>query len=157
MHDIPSEIVKCKKYIACDKFNFAFHNYTLCTKISTNAMINKGDRMLLLEDDLIAERIKHFRESANLTQEKLAELIGISRNQMSNIECGNNKLSYKTLRKLCDALDICPCELIRGTNHRTVLENTVDLIKHMDEEQQIIIHQMVLAFYETNVELKNKK
>ena len=27
----------------------------------------------------------------------------------------------------------------------------------MDEEQQIIIHQMVLAFYETNVELKNKK
>jgi transcriptional regulator with XRE-family HTH domain len=93
----------------------------------------------------------------HLTQEKLAELIGISRNQMSNIECGNNKLSYKTLRKLCDALDICPCELICGTNHRTVLENTVDLIKHMDEEQQIIIHQMVLAFYETNVELKNKK
>ena len=70
---------------------------------------------------------------------------------------GNNKLSYKTLRKLCDALDICPCELICGANHRTVLENTVDLIKHMDEEQQIIIHQMVLAFYETNVELKNKK
>ncbi len=76
---------------------------------------------------------------------------------MSNIEYGNNKLSYKTLRKLCDALDICPCELICGANHRTVLENTVDLIKHMDEEQQIIIHQMVLAFYETNVELKNKK
>lgn len=120
-------------------------------------MINKGDIMLLLEDDLIAERIKHFRESANLTQEDLAEIIGISRNQISNIECGNNKLSYKTLRNLCDALDICPCELICGANHRTVLENTVDLLKHMDEDQQMVIYQMVLAFYETNAELKSKK
>lgn len=113
--------------------------------------------MLFLRDELLARRIKKYREKANYTQEKLAEKVGLSRNQISNIERGINKLSFNTLRDLCDALDICPCELLCGAEHKTVLEDTVDLLRHMDKEQQIVIHQMILAYYEANVELKNNR
>lgn len=112
---------------------------------------------MILESDIIANRIKKFREASKLTQEQLGEKINLSRNEVSNLECGNNKLSYKTLRELCDVLDICPCELMCGADHKTISDDTIDLIKHMDSEDQIIIHQMVLVYKETKDELKKKK
>lgn len=127
MHDIPSEIMKCKKYIACDKFSLAFHNHTLYTKISTNAMINKGDRMLLLEDDLIAERIKHFRESANLTQEKLGERINISPTHISTVENGGS-YSLNTLITICDGLNTRLDYVLYGNIRDNGKDNLIDLL-----------------------------
>lgn len=139
-----------------DKFCLSFHNFIVCTKLLHNDIISKGVKMIL-ESDIIANRIKKFREASKLTQEQLGEKINLSRNEVSNLECGNNKLSYKTLRELCDALDICPCELMCGADHKTISDDTIDLIKHMDSEDQIIIHQMVLVYKETKDELKKKK
>jgi len=112
---------------------------------------------MVLKSNIIANRIKKARENAKLTQEQLGEKINLSRNEISNLECGKNKLSYKTLRELCDALDICPCELMCGADHKTISDNTIDLIKHMDNEDQIVIYQMVLAYKTTKDELKNQK
>lgn len=112
---------------------------------------------MVLESGVIANRIKKARENAKLTQEQLGEKINLSRNEISNLECGKNKLSYKTLRELCDALDICPCELMCGADHKTISDNTIDLIKHMDNEDQIIIYQMVLAYKTAKDELKKQK
>lgn len=112
---------------------------------------------MILENNIIANRIKKARENAGLTQEQLGEIINLSRNEISNLECGNNKLSYKTLRELCDALDICPCELMCGADHKSVSDNTIDLIKHLDDDDQIIIYQMVLAYKNARDDLKKQK
>lgn len=112
---------------------------------------------MILDTNIIANRIKKFREAAKLTQEQLGEIINLSRNEVSNLECGNNKLSYKTLRELCDALNICPCELMCGADHKTICDDTIDLIKHMDEKDQILVYQMILAYKETKDELKKSK
>lgn len=51
-------------------------------------------------------RIKEFRERKNLTQEKLAEMVGIDPKHLSRIENGRNYPSVDTLEKLVDNLNV---------------------------------------------------
>ncbi|MDO4364612.1 MAG: helix-turn-helix transcriptional regulator [Clostridia bacterium] len=112
---------------------------------------------MILDSNIIGNRIKKFREASGITQEQLGEKINLSRNQVSNLERGFNKLSYKTLVELCDVLNICPCELMCGADHKTVADDTIDLIKHMDENDQTIVYQMILAYKETKEKIISKK
>lgn len=48
---------------------------------------------MVLDSNIIGNRIKKFREASNITQEQLGEQINLSRNQVSNLERGTNKLS----------------------------------------------------------------
>ena len=56
----------------------------------------------------IGIRIKVARESKKLTQEGLAELIGLTNNYISNIERARSKPSIETLIKICNALEVTP-------------------------------------------------
>lgn len=56
----------------------------------------------------IGIRIKEERLKMNLSQEKLAEMINMSKEHMSHIECGTTKLSLPTLVKICNSLCISP-------------------------------------------------
>ena len=56
---------------------------------------------------ILRNNIKTFRESKNLTQEKLSELAGISADYLSEIERGKKKVpSIKRLIQISEALDI---------------------------------------------------
>lgn len=55
---------------------------------------------------LLGKRIKFFRESRSLTQEQLAEKIGINSKSLSTIECGQNFVTAQTLENISLALDI---------------------------------------------------
>lgn len=54
---------------------------------------------------LIGEAIKKARESRNLTQEQLGELVGVKKAQISRIEKGTN-LTLSTIRKIFSAMDM---------------------------------------------------
>lgn len=56
--------------------------------------------------DILRNNIKNFRESKNLTQEKLSELAGISADYLSEIERGKKVPSIKRLIQIAEALDI---------------------------------------------------
>lgn len=60
---------------------------------------------------LLGKRIKELRLRNNLTQEKLAELLGIGERNLSKIECGINFISADTLEKLTKALNVSPKDL----------------------------------------------
>ena len=107
--------------------------------------------------EIIAKRIKRYRENSKLTQEKLGEKVGLSRNEISNLECNKNNLSYKTLCDLCDALDICPCEFMCGADHKTIDDNIIGLIKHFDEEDKYIVYQMLITYKALKDDLKKSK
>ena len=55
---------------------------------------------------ILALNIKRQRENLGISQEKLAELAGISANMMTDIECCRTWVSDKTLIKLANALEI---------------------------------------------------
>ena len=54
---------------------------------------------------LLGKRIKELRQSKHLSQQELAEQIGIDQRNLSNIECGNTFPS-KSLTRLAAALNI---------------------------------------------------
>ena len=53
------------------------------------------------------ERIKLAREASGVTQTELAEKMGISRQQLNQLENDKDGLGVKTLVKICNALG-CP-------------------------------------------------
>lgn len=70
----------------------------------------------MVEDDFyrkLGANIKMLREEAGLTQEKLAEISGISLDYMGKIEVCINKPGLKTILKLARALKIEPYALLK--------------------------------------------
>jgi len=54
----------------------------------------------------LGDRIRYYRTAAGLSQEKLAEIIDVSFQHMSNIETGKKGLSLDTIMKIAHALDV---------------------------------------------------
>ena len=67
---------------------------------------------------LLGRRIKEIRTKRKLTQEKLAEMIGVGERNLSKIECGNNFITAETLSKVINALSIEPQELFIFDHHK---------------------------------------
>lgn len=67
----------------------------------------------------IGQRIRKYRKAHGLSQEQLAEKIGISVTHMSHIETGNTKLSLQVLVDITKALDVRSDDLLTdGTSNR---------------------------------------
>lgn len=62
----------------------------------------------------IGQRIRKIRKANRLSQEQLAELVGISVTHMSHIETGNTKLSLEVFAEIAQALDARSDELLFG-------------------------------------------
>ena len=58
----------------------------------------------------IGKKIQAIRKRRGVTQEKLAELIGIEVPSMSNLETGKYAPSIETIKKLSDVLQVRPYE-----------------------------------------------
>ncbi len=66
--------------------------------------------------NLFGKRIKELRKERSLTQEKLAELIGIDTRNLIKIENGQTFPRVNTLDKLIEVFDITPDEILK-TDH----------------------------------------
>ena len=65
---------------------------------------------------ILGENIKKYRKLRGLTQEKLAESVGIETRTLSLIETGNCFVSSKTLLLLSQILDVSPSNLLENIN-----------------------------------------
>ena len=66
----------------------------------------------------IGQNIRQTREVAGLTQEKLAEILGIGDKHVSAIERGAVGLSLPTLMRICEALSVSADRVLFGALHR---------------------------------------
>ncbi len=64
----------------------------------------------------IGDRLKILRIRRALTQQELAEKAGISSNALNRIELNKAEPHMSTLRKLAEALDVDPSELVEGAS-----------------------------------------
>lgn len=60
---------------------------------------------------IFGENVKHYRKKMGLSQEELAEKLGISPNHMSVIERGDKFVSCKLLEKLISVFNVTPSAL----------------------------------------------
>ena len=73
--------------------------------------------------------ISKYRHNADLSQEKLAEKIGVSTNFLGNIERGEKHPSVDTLFKICVALDLPPNELLNSSVAQPVGKNEKHILR----------------------------
>lgn len=52
------------------------------------------------------KRVREVRKSKGISQERLAEMAGIDRSYMGNIERGEKNITLKKVYEICDALNI---------------------------------------------------
>lgn len=97
----------------------------------------------------LGKQIKRYRKSAKLSQEQLAESIGIATNSLSSIETGNSFMTVNTLEKLLSALDISPKELFdfpeicsKQIDMAQEIRNILEIIEN-DHEKLSILYNFV--------------
>ena len=80
----------------------------------------------------IGQNVKQIRENAGLTQERLAELIGLGVKHLSAIECGAVGVSLATLKQLCVLLSVPADAILFGiesSNSEAVSYTHLDVYK----------------------------
>ncbi|MCI9273643.1 MAG: helix-turn-helix transcriptional regulator [Clostridiales bacterium] len=90
----------------------------------------------------IGKRIKQVRENAGLTQEKLAELLQISPQHLSNLERGTVGISVSTLKLLCDTLYVSVDFMLLGTTPEPSSSFLEQKLSRLSAEQQDILHSL---------------
>ena len=63
---------------------------------------------------LLGERIKFWRQQRNLTQEQLAEIVGVTPRFISLIEIGKRRVSLESLLSICTEVEITLNDLLVG-------------------------------------------
>ena len=94
----------------------------------------------------LGRQIQKIRKRQKLTQEKLAELIGIEVPSMSNIETGKYAPSIETLQKLSEVVDAKPWEFYYF-DEISPDEMKQELIKALDENQKLL--KIIYKFYKS--------
>ncbi|MFT5646682.1 MAG: transcriptional regulator with XRE-family HTH domain [Aureispira sp.] len=97
----------------------------------------------------IGKQIKAFRKSKDLSQEGLAEKIGMSRSQYSRIEGNKVKPTLTTLEKIAEALEVGMAELFStqedieiSSKNSSTLER-VRLIEQLDDDLKSSIFKII--------------
>jgi len=93
--------------------------------------------MMETGDKNIGERIRKFRKTKGMSQMELAELMGVSYQQIQKYENGTSNLTMGRIRQLADALGVTVYMLI-PPGENMVSENVADYM-HMSLEEQDLL------------------
>ena len=119
------------------------------------------DGRVYMDQIKIGRFIAEMRKEQNLTQQDLAEKLGISNKTISKWECGNGMPDYAVMESLCEILKINVNELLSGERlpsqeySKKAEENMISLIQEHSENSKrdmrewlkFMIGIVVLAFF----------
>lgn len=93
-------------------------------------------------DKIFGKILRKFRKKSGLTQEQLAEQLGISLKYISRIENGNNGIKTQTLIKYMNILKITPNTLYKEFITDSQTKKNIELtekICSLSEEKKVFI------------------
>jgi len=67
---------------------------------------------------IFKSNVKYYRKQLKISQERLAELSGLSTNYIGDIERTNRKVTIDTIEKVAKGLNIDPVMLLIQRSHR---------------------------------------
>lgn len=104
-----------------------------------------GETNYLVE---MGERISLKRKEKNLTQEQLAEIVGISLQTVSNIECGKKAARPESIAKICVALDATADYVMLGKKSEDDMKGIIKTISVLPENKYKVITDIVNLLHE---------
>lgn len=105
-----------------------------------------------LDYKAIGKRIKIARIKADLTQEKLSEMVGVSPTHMSNVETGTTRVSLTTIVGIANALGITSDDLLCDSVIKAKVQFEKDIalvLEDCDEYEIRVIRDLAAAMKET--------
>ena len=105
-----------------------------------------------LDYKAISKRIKIARIKADLTQERLAEMVEISPTHMSNIETGTTRVSLTAIVSLANALSVMVDDLLCDSVVKSKVQFEKDIagiLADCDEYEIRMVKDMAQALKET--------
>lgn len=94
-------------------------------------------------NEVLGRRIKALRNANNLTQEQLADSIGVSRQKYARIENGTNSITLDYLSKIADRLGISVGDITKVLDESPVMTRKTDDV----EASAADIYDMLDLFY----------
>lgn len=89
---------------------------------------------------LIGENIRFYREEANYSREKFAELVGITPRFLADVETGFAGVSLTNLKRICEILGVSSDRLIWQQENELGLDEKV---KHVDSKYVAILEEVI--------------
>lgn len=107
-----------------------------------------------MDTKALGQRIKEERLKQSLTQEQLAEKVGISRLYITLIENGSRAVRVEVLERLADCLKVSIDYLVKGSGqfiHKEAVHEFEQLISGINSEEEIsdimdIIKAIIVRF-----------
>jgi transcriptional regulator with XRE-family HTH domain len=96
----------------------------------------------------IGHKIKKLRELKNLTQDYMAQELGVTQSAYSRMEVGETELTYTKLEKIADVLEMKPEDIIAFN------ESMVFNVMHNDVGNGLVINNNHLSEGEKNLYLQ---
>lgn len=100
----------------------------------------------IVENKEVGRRVRQFRQDAGLSQEALAELVGVSFQQVQKYESGHTTLNILKLQQIADALKVsvaeffssAPTQHVRLTGEEAQLLQSFRRIKNVELRDSIL-------------------
>ncbi len=96
---------------------------------------------------LLGQRIKEIRKSKGITQEQLAEKVGIGTSNISYIENGKFAPTIENFEKIVQALDVEPYELYMFAPQKPINEIKQELFSALEKDDELL--RLIYKFYLT--------
>ena len=97
---------------------------------------------------LIGSNLQRCRDKANLTQEQVAERVGISTSFYANLERGNRSMSIPVLLAVADVLHVSANTLLYSDDSKTRITNICNLLNGKPESLLITAEGILYALIE---------
>lgn len=88
---------------------------------------------------LLGQRIKELRKARNITQEQLAEMLGIGTANISYIENGKFAPSMENFEKLVEIFHVEPYELYMFSNEKSIDKIKKELFKALEDDEELLL------------------
>lgn len=99
-----------------------------------------GDNEFLKE---MGQRIMVRRKSLRMTQEELAERLGVSTQMISNLELGKKAIRPDNLAKVCSVLELSADFILTGTNTKTAVDAVAEKLVQLTAEELQMVNEMI--------------
>jgi transcriptional regulator with XRE-family HTH domain len=102
----------------------------------------------VIDYKILSQRIKEARRLKGITQEKLAELTGLSSNFIAKIESNNSTVSLQTIVSIANTLDISIDYLLLENDSQCESEASLlikSMLKTFDEQDKDLLIDLIRA------------
>ena len=99
----------------------------------------------------VGRRIRQAREAAGLTQERFAELIGVSPQNVSCVERGLAGVSLTVLRRMCEILQVSSDSLLLGADGGNDVDAIAERLRRLPPEQFRVVREVINRVLELTI------